>query len=134
MSDHLPTASGTFGDKPALSFPEGPAPGDLVVDVLERGEGAIVEAGQTIEVNYLGQVWGGDIFDNSYDRGATIEFPIGVGVVISGWDSGLVGKAIGSRVLLSIPPHEGYGPNGAPRAGIGGDDVLVFVTDIVDAR
>lgn len=134
MSHVLPTASGAFGDKPQLTFPEVPAPADLVVEVLEPGDGAVVEAGQTIEVNYLGQTWGGNIFDNSYDRGATIEFPIGVGVVISGWDSGLVGQPIGSRLLLSIPPHEGYGPNGVPQAGIAGDDVLVFVVDIVDAR
>lgn len=134
MSDALPTATGTFGDKPTLTFPSEAAPSDLVVETLERGDGAIVEAGQTIEVNYLGQVWGGDIFDNSYDRGSTIEFPIGVGVVIAGWDSGLVGKQIGSRLLISIPPHEGYGPNGVPQAGIGGEDVLVFVVDIVDAK
>jgi len=134
MSQPLPTATGTFGDKPELSFPEAAAPADLVVEVLERGEGAIVEAGQTIEVNYLGQVWNGSIFDTSYDRGATIEFPIGVGVVIAGWDSGLVGQQIGSRLLISIPPHEGYGPNGVPQAGIGGDDVLVFVVDIVGAK
>src|SRR5690625_1025198 len=134
MSSALPTASGAFGEKPALEFPAGPTPGDLVVAVLDRGSGPVVEAGQTIEVNYLGQIWNGEIFDNSYDRGATIEFPIGVGVVISGWDSGLVGQQVGSRVLLSIPPHEGYGPNGVPQAGIGGDDVLVFVVDIVGAK
>lgn len=133
MSHVLPTATGTFGDKPAITFPDSGAPADLVVEVLERGDGAIVEAGQTIEVNYLGQIWGGGIFDNSYDRGSSIEFPIGVGVVISGWDSGLVGQPIGSRVLVSIPPHEGYGPNGVPQAGIGGDDTLVFVVDILGA-
>lgn len=131
MSHVLPTATGSFGDKPVLTFPDAAAPAELVVEVLERGEGEVVEASQTIEVNYLGQVWGGATFDNSYDRGSTIQFPIGVGVVIAGWDSGLVGQQVGSRVLVSIPPHEGYGPNGVPQAGIGGDDVLVFVVDIV---
>lgn len=134
MTTALPTATGSFGDKPTITFPEQAPPVELAVEVLSRGDGAIVEAGQTIEVNYLGQIWGGDIFDNSYDRGSTIEFPIGVGVVIAGWDSGLVGQQIGSRVLVSIPPHEGYGPNGVPQAGIGGDDTLVFVVDIVDAK
>jgi len=52
-------------------------------------------------------------------------------MVIGGWDDGLVGKAIGSRVLLSIPPEHGYGPRGVPQAGIGGQDTLVFVVDIV---
>jgi peptidylprolyl isomerase len=134
MSSTLPTASGSFGDKPELTFPADAAPAELEVQVLSEGDGAIVEAGQTIEVNYLGQVWGGSVFDNSYDRGSSIGFPIGIGRVIGGWDSGLVGRTVGSRVLLSIPPHEGYGPNGNPRAGIRGDDTLVFVVDILDAR
>ena len=130
----LPSATGEFGEKPELTFPDTAPPADLVVEVLTEGSGLVVEAGQTIEVNYLGQIWGGRIFDNSYDRGASIEFPIGMGVVIHGWDEGLVGRAIGSRVLLSIPPHDGYGPGGAPRAGIGGDDTLVFVVDIIGAH
>ncbi|WP_199424872.1 FKBP-type peptidyl-prolyl cis-trans isomerase [Actinotalea solisilvae] len=127
----LPTASGSFGDKPVLTFPESPAPGDLAVQVLAQGDGELVEAGDDIEVNYYGQVWNGRMFDNSYDRGSSISFPIGVGAVISGWDEGLVGQPVGSRVLLSIPPHLGYGERGMPQAGIGGTDTLVFVVDIV---
>ena len=127
----LPSASGSFGDKPTLTFPAGPAPAELEVSVLAPGDGPLVEAGETIVVNYLGQTWGGHVFDNSYDRGSTIAFPIGVGAVIGGWDAGLVGQAIGSRVLLSIPPHEGYGPRGVPQAGIRGTDTLVFVVDVV---
>jgi peptidylprolyl isomerase len=71
------------------------------------------------------------MFDNSYDRGSSISFPIGVGAVIGGWDDGLVGQQVGSRVLLSIPPHLGYGPRGMPAAGIRGADTLVFVVDIL---
>ncbi|TRW43779.1 FKBP-type peptidyl-prolyl cis-trans isomerase [Georgenia yuyongxinii] len=127
----LPTASGGFGDKPELSFPASDAPEGLQVQVLEQGSGDTVEAGDTIVVNYLGQAWGGHVFDNSYDRGATISFPIGMGVVIGGWDDGLVGQQIGSRVLLSIPPEHGYGPRGVPQAGIKGTDTLVFVVDVV---
>ncbi|GAA1627353.1 FKBP-type peptidyl-prolyl cis-trans isomerase [Georgenia ruanii] len=127
----LPTASGGFGDKPELAFPATPAPEGLQVQVLEQGDGDAVQAGDTIVVNYLGQTWGGHVFDNSYDRGSTISFPIGMGVVIGGWDDGLVGQQIGSRVLLSIPPEHGYGPNGVPQAGITGDDTLVFVVDVV---
>lgn len=133
MSAELPRATGTFGDKPQLHFPQSQPPSELLVHVLEQGEGPVVQAGQTIEVNYLGQVWAGEVFDNSYDRGSTIHFPIGVGVVIAGWDSSLVGQPIGSRLLVNIPPHEGYGPGGVPQAGIGGEDVLVFVVDIVNA-
>ncbi|TGO04172.1 FKBP-type peptidyl-prolyl cis-trans isomerase [Serinibacter arcticus] len=131
---HLPSASGTFGDKPVLEFPENAAPQELAVVVLEQGTGEEVQAGQSIDVNYYGQVWNGAMFDNSYDRGSSIQFPIGVGAVIAGWDDALVGKQIGSRVLVSIPPHLGYGDRGMPAAGIGGTDTLVFVVDILGAR
>lgn len=127
----LPQASGGFGDKPVLTFPDTEAPAELEVQVLVQGTGDTIEAGDNIVVNYLGQTWGGHVFDNSYDRGSAIDFPIGIGRVIGGWDQGLVGKQIGSRVLLSIPPHHGYGSRGVPQAGIGGDDVLVFVVDIL---
>ncbi len=130
----LPTASGSFGDKPVITFPDAPAPADLGVEPLVLGEGDVVEAGDEIEVNYLGQVWGGQVFDNSYDRGAPVRFPIGVGAVIQGWDEALVGASVGSRVLISIPPDLGYGPAGMPRAGIGGTDTLVFVVDVLGTR
>jgi peptidylprolyl isomerase len=131
MSAALPQASGSFGEKPTLTFPDAAAPEDLQVTVLSRGNGALVEAGDDIEVHYLGQSWGGAVFDNSYDRGSSISFPIGVGQVIAGWDEGLVGQQVGSRVLLSIPSHLGYGDRGVPQAGIRGGDTLVFVVDIV---
>ena len=134
MSQNLPVATGGFGDKPVLTFPDAAPPADLVVQVLVPGTGEVVEAGDDIEVNYLGQSWGGGVFDNSYDRRSTITFGIGVGQVIGGWDEGLVGQQVGSRVLLSIPSHLGYGDRGVPQAGIRGGDTLVFVVDIVSTR
>lgn len=134
MTANLPTATGSFGEKPVITFPDGPPPADLQVQVLHQGTGSLVEAGDDLEANYLGQSWGGAVFDNSYDRGSSISFPIGVGAVIGGWDEGLVGQAIGSRVLLSIPSHLGYGDRGVPQAGIKGGDTLVFVVDIIDSR
>jgi peptidylprolyl isomerase len=127
MSDTLPTASGSFGDEPTLTFPTPDAPAGLQSQVLVQGSGDEVEAGDTIIVNYHGQVWDGDLFDSSWKRGETISFPIGMGVVIAGWDEGLVGRQIGSRVLLSIPSELGYGERGVPQAGIRGGDTLVFV-------
>ncbi|GAA4421989.1 FKBP-type peptidyl-prolyl cis-trans isomerase [Georgenia halophila] len=127
----LPTATGGFGDKPELTFPDTAAPEDLQVKVLEQGSGDTVQAGDTIVVNYLGQTWGGQVFDNSYDRGDTLNFPVGTGQVIGGFDEGLTGQQIGSRVLLSVPPEHGYGPRGVPQAGIKGTDTLVFVVDVV---
>lgn len=131
MTEQLPAATGSFGEKPVLTFPATAAPADLQVQVLSPGDGALVEAGDDLVVNYLGQTWGGQIFDNSYDRGSSINFPIGVGAVIGGWDEGLVGQQIGARLLLSIPPQLGYGPRGNPAARIKGTDTLVFVVDIV---
>jgi len=131
MSATLPEVSGSFGEKPTLSFPDAPASGELEVLVLTRGDGALVEAGDNLEVHYLGQAWNGGVFDNSYDRRSTTSFGIGVGQVIAGWDEGLVGQQVGSRVLLSIPSHLGYGDRGIPQAGIKGGDTLVFVVDIV---
>lgn len=131
MSAVLPAATGSFGEKPSLTFPDAQPSAELEVQVLSRGDGALVEAGDDIEVHYLGQSWGGKVFDNSYDRGSSISFPIGVGAVIGGWDEGLVGQQVGSRVLLSIPSHLGYGDRGVPQAGIRGGDTLVFVVDIV---
>lgn len=131
MTASLPDATGEFGDKPVLTFPAGAAPADLAIAVLSPGDGDLVKVGDDLVVNYLGQTWGGHVFDNSYDRGTSISFPIGVGAVIAGWDQGLVGQQIGSRVLLSIPSRQGYGERGMPQAAIKGTDTLVFVIDIL---
>ena len=61
----------------------------------------------------------------------TFTFLLGAGQVIRGWDDGLVGQRVGSRLLLSIPSELGYGDRGVPQAGIRGGDTLVFVTEIL---
>ncbi|USR79197.1 FKBP-type peptidyl-prolyl cis-trans isomerase [Arcanobacterium pinnipediorum] len=131
MEVELPSVSGAFGDTPEITYPSSQAPKGLKVVMLEEGNGAVVHAGDEVEVNYHGQIWDGELFDSSYFRGEPTRFPIGVGMVIKGWDQALVGKQIGSRVLIIVPPDKGYGPSGNPRAGIKGDDVLVFVVDIL---
>lgn len=134
MTEQLPTASGSFGDAPEITYPTPEAPAGLHVHVIEEGDGPVVAKGREIEVNYHGEIWGGDVFDSSYFRGAPTSFPIGVGMVIAGWDEALVGKTVGSRVLISIPPEKGYGARGVPQAGIGGTDTLVFVVDIIGVK
>ena len=100
---------------------------------LVEGVGDVVEKGQTIAVDYLGQVYGGkEPFDESYSSQAT-SFPIGVGQVVKGWDQALVGQTVGSRVMLAIPPALGYGKGGNEQAGIKGTDTLYFVVDILGA-
>ncbi len=131
----LPTV--TFPDgptkAPTVTVPKTTAPSSLKEAILVEGKGAAVKSGQTLVAQYHGLLWkDGSVFDSSWERGAAADFPIGVGQVIPGWDKALVGKKVGSRVLLVIPPAEGYGTAGsAPK--ISGTDTLVFVVDILDA-
>ncbi len=147
VSGVLDKAQGTSKDAPSwtpkivdkkgvadhLDFTGTPKPAPrLRVAPLVQGDGATVQKGQTIVVNYLGQVYGGDApFDSSFSRGQPASFQIGAGAVIKGWDKALVGRAVGSRVLLSIPPDLGYGDAGNKDAGIKGTDTLYFVVDIL---
>ena len=130
----LPTANGTYGTKPVLTFPTQSGPPKTVqTKVLKQGTGPVVAKGDLLVADYLGQIWGGAVFDNSYDRKAPTGFQIGVGKVIPGWDSTLVGVKAGTRIMLSIPPAEGYGSSGQSTAGIKGTDTLVFVVDVISS-
>jgi peptidylprolyl isomerase len=101
---------------------------------LIQGTGPVVEKGDQLVAHYIGQVHGGDKpFDESYSGGEPRDFPIGIGQVVKGWDRGLVGVPVGSRVLLRIPPTLGYGKQGNPQAGIKGTDTLYFVVDVLAA-
>ncbi|GLY31833.1 FKBP-type peptidyl-prolyl cis-trans isomerase [Kineosporia sp. NBRC 101731] len=129
----LPTVKLDKTGAPTITLPDGKASDSLVVQPLIEGTGAKVAKGQTITVQYTGVVWpGGKVFDSSWAKGSPASFEIGAGRVISGWDKGLVGKKVGSQVLLVIPPDEGYGAEGQSDAGIKGTDTLVFVVDILD--
>lgn len=104
--------------------------GELIATTLIKGDGAKVKSGDTLTVDYLGQVYNADEpFDESYSA-QPAEFPIGVGQVIAGWDERLVGRTVGSRVILEIPPAKGY-PEGNADAGIEKTDTLFFVVDIL---
>lgn len=125
-----PTVFGTFDHLPRITFPNENPPTALVVKVLHVGRGPVVHKKDLIVVNYVGQIWRGKVFDSSYTQ-PLFGTPIGVGRVISGWDTGLVGKTVGSRILLVIPPKDGYGASGQSSVGITGTDTLTFVVDIV---
>jgi peptidylprolyl isomerase len=130
----LPTVTVDDKGEPTITVPKTKAPTTLVTQPLIKGTGPAVKAGQTLTAHYTGVVWpGGKLFDSSFKRGQPANFPIGIGQVVKGWDQGLVGQTVGSRVLLVIPPALGYGKNGQPEAGIKGTDTLVFVVDILDA-
>ena len=105
----------------------------MVTQVLIKGAGPAVTAGQTITVHYTGVKWDGKQFDSSWDRAQPLDTPIGTGSVIPGWDEGLLGQTVGSQVLLVVPPDKGYGTSGSSDGKIKGTDTLVFVVDILDA-
>lgn len=128
----LPEATGEFGEGPEFSWPSADPSGELQVEVLEEGSGPAVEEGSVVSAHYAGHVWGEkEPFDSSYERNAPSVFPLNG--VVDGWSEGIPGNSVGSRLLISIPPELGYGPEGNPAAGIGGEDTIVFVVDVVDA-
>ena len=132
----LPTVTMNTGEPATIEIPKGEKPPTTtVVQPLVEGEGPEVEEGQTVRVAYTGALWrNGEVFDSSANRPEQpwFEFPIGAGQVIKGWDEGLLGQKVGSRVLLVIPPADGYGDQGQGET-IKGDDTLVFVVDILAA-
>ena len=129
----LPTVgTSSPGIAPPVHVPQAAPPATLQVQTLIRGTGPVVKKGKLFVAQYEGVIWStGKIFDSSWKRSAPASFQIGTGQVIKGWDDGLVGKRVGSRVLLVVPPADGYGTQGSPQAGIKGTDTLVFVVDIL---
>ena len=122
-------------DKPAqITIPKKKdAPKDLVVQPLIKGKGAKVKSGQFVKVNYTGVLWrNGKVFDSSMGRGPYSFQVNGPQGVISGWNKAVVGKPVGSRLLVVVPPSEGYGTKG--RGPIKGTDTMVFVIDILAAN
>ena len=118
--------------KPVLKDACGPAPDELQVTDIVVGEGDEAAAGDTVSMQYVGVLYeDGTEFDASWDRGEPFEFQLGGGMVIAGWDEGIVGMREGGRRQLVIPPDLGYGDQGAGGA-IPGGATLVFVVDLVE--
>jgi peptidylprolyl isomerase len=128
----LPTVTLAKDGAPTITVPKAAPPAELVAQPLIEGKGPKVASGQTITVHYTGVLWDtGEEFDSSWKSGSPASFPIGTGGVIAGWDKGLVGRTVGSQVLLVVPPADGY-PNGSGSIPPGA--TLVFVVDILDAH
>lgn len=121
-------------EKPEVDFYEGDTPTDLVITDLIVGEGDEARPGQQVKVHYVGVAHStGEEFDASYNRGAPLDFPLGAGRVIQGWDQGVAGMKVGGRRQLVIPPHLGYGDRGAGGV-IKPGETLIFVVDLVAVR
>ncbi|GAA1348528.1 FKBP-type peptidyl-prolyl cis-trans isomerase [Falsarthrobacter nasiphocae] len=120
--------------KPEIDFPGDEAPTDLVIEDLIEGTGTEATAGKTVSAHYVGVAHStGEEFDASWNRGAPLDFTVGVGQVIQGWDQGLLGMKVGGRRKLVIPPHMAYGDRGAG-AAIKPGETLIFVVDLMGVR
>jgi peptidylprolyl isomerase len=129
-----PETSGALKDKPKITVPETPAPKELQIKDLVKGEGATAKAGSQISVNYSGVAYStGKEFDNSYDRGQPFDLQLGAGMVIPGWDQGIEGMKVGGRRQLTIPSDLAYGPQGSP-PDIKGGETLIFVVDLLGVQ
>ena len=103
--------------------------GDLVVEDLVVGDGPVAEAGDTVNVHYVGRLQNGTQFDSSYDGGVPFTFTAGTGQVIAGWDQGVPGMRVGGTRRLTIPPNLGYGLN--PVGVIPPNSTLVFEVELL---
>ena len=120
--------------KPEIDFPAHGAPTELVIEDLIEGNGKAATAGDTVSTHYVGVAFStGEEFDASWNRGAPLDFKVGVGQVIQGWDQGLLGMKVGGRRRLEIPSELAYGARGAGSA-IGPNESLIFVVDLLDVR
>jgi peptidylprolyl isomerase len=118
-------------DKPEIDFPGGEPPKNLEITDVWQGDGAVAKAGDTVAVHYVGVAYStGEEFDASWNRGEPLQFRLGVGQVIAGWDQGVQGMKVGGRRQLIIPPDLAYGDRGAPGA-IAPGETLIFVCDLV---
>jgi peptidylprolyl isomerase len=134
--------SSVVSAQPAPKPPVAPAPKvapivttatGLKYQDLREGTGPLPQVGQTVAVNYVGTLTDGTEFDNSYKRGKPIEFPVGTGSVIKGWDEGLLSMKVGGKRQLTIPPQLGYGSRGAGGV-IPPNATLVFVVELLSAK
>ncbi|MGB0980864.1 MAG: peptidylprolyl isomerase [Winogradskyella sp.] len=118
-------------DKLAAGFDE--TASGLRYKVIQKGEGKKAEKGSTVSVHYKGQLADGTVFDSSYKRNAPLDFQVGVGQVIAGWDEGICLLNVGDKARLVIPSDLGYGSAGAGGV-IPPGATLVFDVELMDVK
>lgn len=101
--------------------------------VIQKGDGAKAEKGKTVSVHYKGSLTDGTVFDSSYKRNQPIDFPLGMGQVISGWDEGIALLQVGDKARFVIPPYLGYGDRGAGGV-IPPNATLIFDVELVEVK
>jgi peptidylprolyl isomerase len=123
-------ADPALDSKPEVDEPDGPASKKLKIRDIVEGTGAEAKAGDVVTADYVGVLYkNGKQFDASWDRGQPINFQLGVGQVIPGWDQGIEGMKVGGRRELTIPPDLAYGTEGSPPV-IPPNAPLIFVVDL----
>jgi peptidylprolyl isomerase len=105
----------------------------LRYQIIHHGEGIQAKAGNIVKVHYKGSLMNGEVFDSSYSRKQPIEFPLGRGQVIAGWDEGIQLLNVGSKARFVIPPQLGYG-NQAVGGVIPANSVLIFDVELVAVK
>jgi len=105
----------------------------LRYQIIQSGNGAKAEKGKKVSVHYKGQLADGTVFDSSYKRNQPIDFPVGVGQVISGWDEGIQLLKVGDKARFVIPSHLGYGSRGAGGV-IPPDATLIFDVELMNVK
>lgn len=137
--DGMPAVTSAPDGRPGIAVPNTAPPAELRISTLIEGNGEEVTEGQTVVAHYLGVIWGGAVFDTTWDSNAPADLVAqsfidnaGVGVV-PGFAAALVGQKIGSRVIVSIPPSEGY-PAGQEPTSIPPNSTMIFVIDILGTK
>ena len=101
--------------------------------IIQKGEGKKAEKGKTVSVHYQGSLENGQVFDSSYKRKQPIDFPLGKGYVIEGWDEGIALLQVGDKARFVIPSYLGYGDRGAGGV-IPPNATLVFDVELMDVK
>jgi peptidylprolyl isomerase len=131
----MPTVTGDFGSKATITIPSQKPSGQFVVSTVSEGDGATVAKGDWVTVNYTAKDWttGKDV-SSSYDSGGKPQlYQAGTGQLVPAFDQSVIGKKVGSRLLVVAPPAAGFGSSGNTSAGVGGQDTVVFVLDLVES-
>ena len=118
-------------DKIAVGFES--TESGLRYQIIQKGSGIKAEIGKTVSVHYKGQLADGTVFDSSYKRNQPIDFCLGQGQVISGWDEGISLLNVGDKARFVIPSHLGYGAQGAGGV-IPPDATLIFDVELMDVK
>lgn len=115
--------------QPEADRPTAETNNGMTIETTKEGTGTAIANGQTAVVQYEGKLVDGSVFDSTAKRGGkAFEFLLGAGMVIKGWDQGVLGMKVGETRVLTIPPELGYGASGFPPVIPGGATLIFTVT------